>query len=87
MDLFRQDVVLATLGTRGIKNEFTELCQFSSVWSRLYNSNDIKTNGMTFDTDLVMGEDLFFNLKIQSFVKEIVLSTFSYYFIEITVIL
>lgn len=80
MDLFRQDVVLATLGTRGIKNEFTELCQFSSVWSRLYNSNDIKTNGMTFDTDLVMGEDLFFNLKIQSFVKEIVLSTFSYYF-------
>lgn len=35
---------------------------------------------MTFDTDLVMGEDLFFNLKIQSFVKEIVLSTFSYYF-------
>ena len=42
---------------------------------------------MTFDTDLVMGEDLFFNLKIQSFVKEIVLSTFHIIFIEITVIL
>lgn len=80
MDRYRQDIILATLGTRGIENEFMGLCQFASVWCSLYNSSDIKTHGIIFDTDLVMGEDLFFNLSIQCFAREVVLSTFSYYF-------
>ena len=74
----RKELFLATLQIRGEENCFYNN-HFASACYALYNAQLIKKNGVKFDTDLVMGEDMFFNLEYISCSKTMYLSTFDFY--------
>lgn len=76
----REDLILVTLGTKGETNEYSSISALASVWGKLYNRNIFNDGKCLFDPDLVMGEDMFFNIQIQAVIDKIAFFNTNFYY-------
>ena len=64
-----EEILLQTVGIKQ-KVRFFDI-PLASVWGKIYRRDFLVNHAISFDRDLVMGEDLFFNLYVQSFAQNI----------------
>ncbi len=80
IDSDREEFILAILGTKVMGNKYSDFMCLATVWGKLYNSKMLKNENLYFDPELVMGEDMFFNMQVSLLIKKIVTFTNNFYY-------
>lgn len=65
-----EEILLQTVGIKQKQSIFSNI-PLASACGKIYRRDFIVNHAISFDRDLVMGEDLFFNLYVQSFAQNI----------------
>ena len=76
----REELMLATLGVKETKRQYSEILFLATVWGKLYNTEMLKKQNLCFDTELVMGEDMFFNMQVELLIDKIVTFNHNFYY-------
>jgi Glycosyltransferases involved in cell wall biogenesis len=76
----REKLILTTLKASDESDSFCNIPHLASAWGKILNKKFLQDNMIIFPNDIVMGEDMLFNIEIQSKINDMVIIPNNYYF-------
>lgn len=76
----REELIMATLKAPQEGSAFAKIPYLASVWNKAFKKNLIVRENLMFSPELIMGEDMIFNIRVQLVSNDIVLIPGNYYY-------